>query len=199
MRSKRKPQPVPAPVPVEAEAEPAPAPVAAPAAEEAPRPSPWWKLLGGLAAALGLAVVVGVYHLLQAQLAGLRTEASALGKDLRGDLSRLNRDAVGFVKKEEVATRLRNVWDRLKELQAGRTDLASLRERCALLADLYKAGEQERKGLGEQVRALRQKGRAAQEKAELAKQVRRISERIAQLEGKPAAEAAGGAEQAEKR
>ena len=146
---------------------------------------------------LALAVVIAVYHHVQAQLAGLKHDVGALGKELRGDLSLLSQSYVSLVKKDEVTTRLRNVWDRLKELQAGRTDLTTLRERCALLAELYKGGEQERKELAEQVKKMREKGRAAEEKAELAKQVRTIRERIAQLESKPGTPN-GGTEEAEK-
>lgn len=188
MRSKNKPLPAPkAPEP----------PVATePVAEEAAEAQTGylWKILGGLAVGLGLAVAITVYHHVQGQLGGLKNEVSSLGKDLRGDLSRLSKEYVTMVKKEEVSTRLRNVWDRLKELQGGRTDLTALRERCALLAELHKGGEQERKELAEQVKKLREKGRAAEEKASLVKEMRTIRERIAQLENKPN----GDAEEAEK-
>ncbi len=178
-----------------------PAPPAAPAepAEQAAEEKPGlsgllWKVVGGLAVGLGLAVVVAVYHSVQAQLGGLKADIAAAGKELRGETTRLGTAQNTMAKKEEVSTRLRNVWDRLKELQAGRTDLTSLRERCALLGELYKAGEAERMNLADQVRKMREKGRAAEEKAELAKQVRSLRERIASLETRPA----GSAEEAEK-
>jgi chromosome segregation ATPase len=159
----------------------------APAEEKKPE-SVLWKVAGGLAAGLGLAVVVAVYFHVQGQLAGLRKEVSDASKEMRAEIARLGQGQGVLAKKEEVSTRLKNVWDRLKELQTGRTDLTSLRERCALLGELYKAGEAERKELADQVRKMRERGKAAEEKAELTKEMRMIRERIAQLETKPSAE-----------
>jgi predicted nucleic acid-binding Zn-ribbon protein len=173
------------------------------AADEAPAPPAeekkessglTWKVVSGLAAGLVLSAVGAAYHNVQSQLRAIKGSIASASKEMRGEVSRLSKSQNGMTKKDELNTRLRNVWDRLKELQAGRTDLTSLRERCALLGELYKAGEAERAALAEQVRKMKEKGRAAEEKAELTRQVNALRERIASLESKPA----GGAEEAEK-
>lgn len=157
-----------------------------------------WKSLGIAAAGVALLVVYGVYAHLQAQFAALKSQNGELAKELRGELGRLSQNFAGLVKKDEHSTRIRTIWDTIKELRTDRSDLTVLKERCSVLSDLYKTSEMERKVLAEEVHKLRQKTRAEDDKKDLAREIQTIRERISQIEGKPSPPPAGNAEESEK-
>jgi hypothetical protein len=91
-----------------------------------------------------------------------------------------------MIKKDDHNGRLSKVWEAMKELRADRADLTTLRERCSVLLEVYKAGEQERRALADEVRRLRDRKAALAEREALLGEIRAIRERIAQLENRPA-------------
>src|SRR5439155_26275606 len=118
------------------------------------------------------------------QLNELRNEYNHLNADLRKDFARLAEGQGELAKKDEVSTRLRSVWDSMKELQAERATLTAVKERCAILQDLYRAGVEERKELGQEMQKLREGRAGEEERRELVREVQRLRERLAALEGR---------------
>jgi hypothetical protein len=181
---------------------PEPAPAgggeAPPAEAKAPARTPtFWRVFGVAAAAVTAVVGVGAYQQAQSQINAQRREVAALNKELRKDLTELGGRYADMVKKEEHNSRVRTVWDTLKELRADRSDLTKTTERCDQLTKAYEAGEQDRRSLEAEVRRLRESQTAEDERAALTREIRALRERIAQIEGKPKAKAisAEGAEQ----
>jgi Tfp pilus assembly protein PilN len=146
-----------------------------------------WRIFGAAAVAVVALVGVGTYLHLQSQITAQRQELSTLNKELRKDLAAMGGSYADMVKKDDHTTRLRTVWDTLKELRADRSDLTTMKERCALLAEAYKAGEEDRRVLAAEVRRLRESKTAADERDGLVREIRSLRERIAQIEGKPKA------------
>ena len=99
----------------------------------------------------------------------IRKEMSHLDTDLRKDLGRLNEAQGGVVKIEDFNSRLRSVWDSIKELQTLSASVSALKERD-LLREQHLREENERR--------------------ELVRELQLLRERLANLEGKQAAAAA---------
>ncbi|MGL4552177.1 MAG: hypothetical protein ACRC33_13435 [Gemmataceae bacterium] len=154
-----------------------------PAEADPPHSLPW-KTLSVAGVVVALLVVFGVYTGVQRQLSLLNADAASLARDLRGELGALSKEYVGLVKKEEHSTRMKNVWDTVKELRADRTDLTMMKERCTVMLDLFKASEADRKDFEDQIRKLRERSRGDEEKKDLERQIRFIKERVGQLEGR---------------
>src|SRR5262249_18259827 len=106
--------------------------------------------------------------------------------ELRKDLGRLSESHGDLVKKDECSGRLRSVWDSIKQVQGDRSDLTALKERCALLTELFKAGEEERRRLSAALQALRGQKAGAGERQEGVREIRKLRERLALLEGRQA-------------
>lgn len=160
---------------------------AAPEAAEAPQAKPdrmglIWRVLGGMVGAAIVFTAVTIYQQMQAQLALLRSELASLNKETRRELASMGEKQGGLTKRGDHEGRVRQIWDSLKELRNDRSDLGRLKERCGLLLELYKAGEEERRGLLADVRKLSEK-KAAGDSESLARELRTLRERIAQLEG----------------
>jgi hypothetical protein len=159
-----------------------------------------WRVFGSAVLSIVALVCLAAYQQLTGQVACLRHELSHLNKDLRKDLGRISESYGELVKKEECNTKVRGVWDAIKELRTDRSDLTTLKERCAVLLEVFKAGEAERQQLVKEIQALRESSASAQERRELVKEIHAIRERIAALEGGPARPAttpAGDAEEQE--
>jgi hypothetical protein len=169
----------------------APATLTPPADTRAPDPDKaeekriplFWRIFGGTVLSIVALVCMAAYQHLGCQVAGLRNDLGHLSGDLRKDLGRISESYADLVKKEECNTRVRGVWDAIKELRADRSDLTTLKERCAVLLEVFKAGEAERQKLAKEIQALRESGAGASERRELVREIRAIRERIAALEG----------------
>jgi outer membrane murein-binding lipoprotein Lpp len=161
------------------EGEPAPEP------KEASKMPLFWRVFGGAAVAAVAVVAVAVYTNMQNQISRQRQELTALNKDLRHDMARLAESYAGMIKKEDHTTRMRTAWDTIKELRADRGDLTTMKERCALLLEVYKASEAEGRSLAAEVRRLRESKTAADERDQLVREIRALRERLAQLESRP--------------
>jgi uncharacterized protein HemX len=147
----------------------------------------FWRIFGAAAVAVVALIGVATYLHLQSQIAAQRQELSALNKELRTDLAAMSGSYGEMVKKDDHTTRVRTIWDTLKELRADRSDLTTMKERCALLTEAYKSGEEDRRALAAEVRRLRESKTAADERDSLVREIRLLRERIAQIEGKPKA------------
>jgi hypothetical protein len=176
---------------------------AAPEEAEAPVTRPEskaliWRVLGGVTGAAIVFMAVTIYQQLQAQLIDLRSQLGALGKETRRELSTMGERHGGLTKRADHDGRVRLIWDALKDLRNDRSDLGRLKERCGLLLDLYKAGEDERRQLLADVRKLSEKKPG--DSQALVRELRTLRERIAQLESAPKVKVAtaGHAEEQEK-
>jgi hypothetical protein len=174
-----------APVPVP----PAAAEAPTPAAQERPgeRGPLFWRLFGVAAVAVVAVVGVATFQHVQCQICAQRRELTELNNELHKDMTHLGDSYAQMVKKDDEMTRLRSVWDTLKELRADRSDLTVMKERCAQLAEAYRASEEERRALAAEVRRLRESKTADDERSALVAEIRGLRERIAQVEGKPKA------------
>jgi hypothetical protein len=143
-----------------------------------------WRVLGGMLGAAIVFTAVTVYQQMQAQLALLRSELAGLNKETRRELASMGEKQGALTKRADHEARVRLIWDSLKELRNDRSDLGRLKERCGLLLDLYKAGEEERRQLLADVRRLSERKSGGDSQA-LARELRALRERIAQLEGGP--------------
>jgi len=161
----------------------------------------FWRVFGGTVLSIVALVCLAAYQQVTGQVAALRHELGHLNKDLRKDLTRISENCGELVKKEECNTKVRGVWDAIKELRADRCDLTILKERCAVLLEVFKAGQAERQQLASQVQALRESRAGAEQRRELVREIRAIRERIAALEAGPTRPAtttpAGAAEEQE--
>jgi hypothetical protein len=163
----------------------------------------FWRLFGGTVVAAVAVVGVAVYQQMQSQVSAQRRELAALNKELRKDLAQIGGNYSEMIKKEDHGNRMRTVWDTIKELRSDRSDLTTMKERCSLLLEVYKSGEEERRALAAEVRRLRESKTASDERDALVREIRLLRERIAQLETRPGKlkviQAGGGAEEQEKR
>jgi len=159
------------------------------ASEERPaeRGSLFWRLVGAAAVAVVAVVGVALFQHVQCQICAQRRELTELNNELHKDMTHLGDSYAQMVKKDDETTRLRSVWDTLKELRADRNDLTVMKERCAQLTEAYRASEEERRALAAEVRSLRESKTANEERSALLHEIRALRERIAQVEGKPKA------------
>jgi chromosome segregation ATPase len=161
---------------------------AAPAGDEG-KISIFWRVFGGTLLSIAALVLVTVYQQFTSGINDLRNEAGHINADLRKDLGRLSEAQGDLVKKEDLNGRARAMWDAIKEVQADRSTLTTLKERCTVLMDLFKAGEEERRQLVGELQKLREQKAAADERRELVREVQALREKLAQLEGRQAAPA----------
>lgn len=149
----------------------------------------FWRVFGGTILSIFALAVITVCQYFNGVLGGLRAdmgrlneeirkEMSHLDTDIRKDLGRLNEAQGGVVKTEDFNSRLRSVWDSIKELQALSATVSALKERD-MLREQHLREENERR--------------------ELVRELQLLRERLANLEGKqaaaaPARSAAGGGE-----
>ena len=145
----------------------------------------FWRIVGGAIAAVVAVLALAVYQHVQSQIDAQRRELSELNNDLRKDLGKLGGTYSEMIKKEDHSTKLRNVWDSVKELRADRSDLTIAKERCNQLTEAHKAGEEDRRALAAEIRRLRETKTADDERAALVQEIRAIRERISQIESKP--------------
>lgn len=131
------------------------------------RMSPMWRIFGGTLLSIAALVVITVCQYFNSALGDLRAELGRvkedlrkemtnLNTDLRKDLGRLNEAQGETVRKEEFNTRVKSVWDSLKELQGLSATVNALKERD-LLRDQHQREEQDRKELIRELQTLRER------------------------------------------
>jgi hypothetical protein len=165
-----------------------------PSREEGPRV--FWKVFGGTLLSIAALAVITLCQHFNGRLSALQADSSYQNTDLRKDLGRLAESQAELLKKEEFNTRLKSIWDGMKELRDTAASLAALKERAALTEQQVRLAEEEHKELVRQVHQLRQQRAADQARRELLREVQGLRERLATMEGrqldKPEKPAAGG-------
>lgn len=140
------------------------------------RVSVFWRIFGGTLLSIAALVVLTIcqhFNNVLNELRGdlgrlndeLRKDMSHLDADLRKDLGRLNEVQGEGVKKEEFNSRLKSVWDGMKEVQVLSTAVTALKERD-MIREQHLREENDRK--------------------ELVRELQLLRERLANLEGKQA-------------
>jgi hypothetical protein len=143
-----------------------------------------WKVFGGTLLSIAALVAISLCQYFNGRLNALQADSSYQNTDLRKDLGRLCEAQTEFLKKDEFNTRLKSVWDGMKELQENAARLAVLKERATLTEQQLRAAEEERKALAIEVRQLREQRAADQERRELIRELQALRERLAALEGR---------------
>src|SRR5262249_42958266 len=134
----------------------------------------FWKVCGGTLLSIGAMICVTAYRQFNNSINELRNDLTHLNTDLRKDLSRFTQTHGELVKKDEFGTRMRSVWDGIGQLRQSRNELATLKERCSVLLDLYKAGEEERRQLTKDIQRLREHQAGEQQNKELGQELQRL-------------------------
>jgi hypothetical protein len=151
------------------------------------RVSPFWRIFGGTLLSITALVILTICQHFNSTLNDLRDQIGRLNdeirkdmshsnENLRKDLTRLSETYGDLVKKEEMSTRFKSVWDGIKELQSLNAVVSGLKERAILRDQQFK-----------------EQG----ERLELIKELQQLRERLANLEGKQAS--AGSVKTAEHR
>jgi heme exporter protein D len=140
------------------------------------RVSPFWRIFGGTLLSITALVIMTVCQHFNSTLNEQRDQIARFNdeirkdmmhsnEDLRKDLSRLSESYGDLVKKEEMSSRFKSVWDGIKDLQSMNTVVTGLKERAILRDQQFK-----------------EQG----ERQELIKELQQLRERLANLEGKQA-------------
>src|SRR5262249_50369147 len=157
---------------------------AAPEKEKEEKVSVFWRVFGGTILSLVALAVVTLYNQTSSSIHDVRTELGYLNKDLRKDMTRLSEGHADLVKKDEFSTRMRSVWDNMKELRSDNTVVTALKERTAALEQQIRAADEDRKELVRELQKLREARGADEERKELVRELQRLRERLALVEGK---------------
>ena len=144
-----------------------------------------WRISGGMLMLAAALVGVAVHQNMDRQMNQLRGQLGELSQELRRDMGRLSETQGAMIKKDDHSTRLRTIWDSLKAMNGDHADLVRVKERCAVLQEMYKSNEEERRQMSEEVRRLREAQAGDDDKASLTREIRALRERLAQIEGKP--------------
>jgi hypothetical protein len=131
----------------------------------------FWKLFGGTLLSVATLIVI---TLCQQFSAGLN--------DLRKDILRLSQGQGETVKEDELNSRIRPLWERVRELEADRAALAALKEEAVMFLERLRSAEQECRALAREVQGLREATVGGREKN--AQELRRLRQRLAVLEGR---------------
>jgi DNA repair exonuclease SbcCD ATPase subunit len=153
--------------------------------EDEKRLSVFWRVFGGTILSIAALVAVTVYQQLGNTLNDLRGELSHLNEDLRKEMNRLSENQGELVPKEDFAGKQRYISDTLKELQSDRSAMTALKERSAVLMDLYKTNEEDQKELRRTLEHLHEQKASEEERRQLVQELQALRQRLATLEGKP--------------
>ena len=144
-----------------------------------------WRISGGMILLAAALIGVAVHQNMDRQMNQMRGQLGELSQELRRDMGRLSETQGAMIKKDDHSTRLRTIWDALKAMNGDHADLVRVKERCAVLQEMYKGNEEERRQMSEEVRRLREAQAGDDDKASLTREIRALRERLAQIEGKP--------------
>jgi DNA repair exonuclease SbcCD ATPase subunit len=143
----------------------------------------FWRVFGGTLLSIAALVGMTVYQSLTGSISELRNDMGHLSKELHKEMERLAEAQNDLMKKDEVNSHFTSVWTSIRELKEDRKDLTTLKERCKCLADLLKAGEDQRRQAAEKIQSLREEHVASQERRVLLSELGHLRERLATLEG----------------
>ena len=147
------------------------------------RLSIFWRVFGGTLLSIAALVVVTMCQHFNNQLNDLRSDLTHLDQDLRKDLGRYGEAQGELVKKEDLSSRMRYLWDTIQQLQGEKAAVTALKDRVATLQEQFRAGEEERKSLAREVQQLRERKAGEDGRRELVREVQQLRERLATLEG----------------
>jgi hypothetical protein len=151
--------------------------------------STFWKVFGGTLLSIAALAIITLCQHFNGRLNALQTDIEYQTNDLRKELGRLCETQTDLLKKDEFGTRLKTVWDELKDLRDSAASLAVLKERAALTEQQLRVADEERKELLREVRQLRERRAADDERRELVRELQALRERLAALEGRKQAKA----------
>jgi hypothetical protein len=146
--------------------------------------SAFWKVFGGTLLSIAALAIITLCQHFNGRLNALQSDFNYQDNDLRKDLGRLGEAQGELLKKEEFNTRLKSIWDGMKELRDSTAIATALKERTALTDQQLKIAEEERKELMREVQLLREQRAADQERRELLREVQSLRERLAAMEGR---------------
>jgi hypothetical protein len=149
--------------------------------------STFWKIFGGTFLSIAALVFITLCQYFNSSLNELRGDLNHLNGDLRKDLGRFSEAQGELVRKDEFSTRMKSVWDSLKELRDTTTGFLTLKERATLTEQQLKAGEEGHKELAREVQRLREQRAIEDERREMVHELQRLRERLAVLEGRQGA------------
>jgi hypothetical protein len=143
-----------------------------------------WKVFGGTLLSIAALAIITLCQHFNGRLNALQTDIEYQTNDLRKELGRLCETQTDLLKKDEFGTRLKTVWDELKDLRENAASLAVLKERVALTEQQLRLADEERKDLLREVRQLREQRAADDERRGLVRELQALRERLAVLEGR---------------
>jgi hypothetical protein len=150
------------------------------------RLSAFWRIFGGTLLSITALVIITICQHFNNSQSELRGDLSHLGDDVHKDINRLNQEFGDLMKKDEFTSRMKTVWENLKELQDERTVTTALKERVTILDERVKQQEGERKELARELQHLRELKAIEDDRKELVRELQRLRERLAAIEGKQA-------------
>jgi hypothetical protein len=142
----------------------------------------FWKVFGGTLLSIAALAIITLCQHFNGRLNALQADSNYQDNDLRKDLGRLCEAQGELLKKGEFDTRLKSIWDGMKELRDSTAIVTALKERAALTEQQLKIAEEERKELMREVHLLREQRAADQERRELLREVQSLRERLAAME-----------------
>jgi hypothetical protein len=165
-----------------------------PPAKGEERLSIFWRVFGGTLLSIAALVILTVCQYFNSSLNELRNDLGRINDEIRKDMTHLNTDLrkdlghvnefhANVVKMDEFNGRMKSVWDSIKNLQDDKESVVVLREKAAMLVEMFKTGELERKELAREVQRLREVKAVADDRQELLREVQSLRERLAALEG----------------
>jgi chromosome segregation ATPase len=147
----------------------------------------FWKVFGSTLLSISAMVAVTAYQSLSSNLAEIRNEMASLNGEMRKEYTRLAEQQSELVKKDEAGSRIQTVWRNVNELKEDKKELVALKERCAALSEMHRAGEEERRKLAGELQSLREQRIQQEERRALTVELSVLRERLAGLEGKQGA------------
>jgi DNA repair exonuclease SbcCD ATPase subunit len=159
-------------------------------AKDEERISIFWRVFGGTLLSIAALVIITLCQYFNNSLNEVRRDLGQLGTDLRKDLGHLTETKGDLVTKDEFASRLKSVWDNLREIQADHNILTALKERANLLEQRLKNSEDDRKELAREVQHLREQKAIEDDRKELVRELQRLRERLSAMEGRQGVSAA---------
>jgi septal ring factor EnvC (AmiA/AmiB activator) len=123
-----------------------PLPPAHPEKSSEERVSLFWRIFGGTLLSIVALVCITIVQQLFASMS-----------ELRNNLVHLQEAQSGLVKKDEYATRSTNMWNSIREAQALKETIVSLKEQAQIREQQLRTIEQEHKEMTREVQSLRER------------------------------------------
>ena len=136
----------------------------------------FWKLFGATLLSIAALIVITL----------CQQFSSGLG-DVRKDVLHLSQTQGALIRGDDLNGRLRTLWERIRDLEADRAVLVTLKEKSATLAERLGAAEQECRALARSVQEGRTAEVAVGEAQKLVRELKRLREDLATPEDRKAA------------